>query len=104
VTSTAPSISSAFSRTSSTDLANLFDGLDDTNATLSVLIALEPAGPAAARVDLAFYDPDRATEILGCVLGFLDRIGDGATRNRDPEFAEQRLGLIFVNIHDCSAC
>ncbi|MGY2931097.1 hypothetical protein ACVWZ6_000699 [Bradyrhizobium sp. GM6.1] len=60
---------------------------------------LELALAAAAGVDLALHDPDRARECLcrrvriGCLQ---DR---NALRDRDTELVQQRFGLIFMDIH-----
>src|SRR5579872_4903713 len=60
---------------------------------------LEGALAAAPRVDLALHHPDRAGEALcgririGCVQH------RHALRDGDTEFAEQGLGLIFMDIH-----
>src|ERR1700738_406349 len=60
---------------------------------------LELALAAAAGVDLALHHPDRAGN------GFCGDVGIGgpqhrhAARDRHAEFMQQRLGLVFMNIH-----
>jgi hypothetical protein len=60
---------------------------------------LELALAAAAGVDLALHHPDRtAKRFRGGI-----RIGGAqhrrAARDRHPEFMQQRLGLVFMNVH-----
>ena len=61
---------------------------------------LDAAGFAApAGVDLRLHHPDRAAQLFGA----FDRLIDGerrhAARHRHAEFAQDRFGLILVDVH-----
>ena len=64
--------------------------LDDLDAT---------ALAAPAGVDLGLDHPHRTAEPLGDGDGLLRGIGDAAVRHRHSVFRQQRLGLIFMNVH-----
>jgi hypothetical protein len=76
------------------------DRLGDAHAALVAGRGfLELALAAPAGVDLALHHPDRAGKRFRRDV----RIGGPqhrhTLRNRHPEFMQQRLGLVFVNIH-----
>jgi hypothetical protein len=58
---------------------------------------------AAAGVDLRLDHPDRAAEGPGGLLGLLGRVGDPALEHGDAVVGEQRLGLVFVDVHRISS-
>jgi hypothetical protein len=59
----------------------------------------ESSFPSPARVDLGFHDQLAATQIFrrALRLGWAARRFPG--RGGDPEFLQQLLGLVLVNIH-----
>ena len=62
---------------------------------------LDAAGlAAAAGVDLRLHHPDRAAEFLGALDRLIDGKGRHAARHRNAEFAQDRFGLILVNVHE----
>ena len=71
-------------------LAHLVDGLDHLDAT---------ALAAAASVDLRLDDPDRSAEFLGGAHRVFRRKGYRSPRNRHAELLQNRLRLVFVNVH-----
>ena len=80
--------------------AHLFDRLHDPDAALAVGIILEPAGAAAARMNLGFDHGDRRPELAGHVHRFVLGIGNPALEQGDGEFGQQSLGLVFVDVHE----
>ena len=61
---------------------------------------LDAAGfAAAAGVDLRFDHPHRAAELVGGLDRFIDAHRRNAARHRHAEFAQHRLGLVFVDVH-----
>jgi hypothetical protein len=89
VTSTRPSISSAFFRTSSTDAA-LGVGPQPFEAALA----------AAAGVDLRLDHEDRPAQLLGGLHRLFHAEGRMAARDRDAELREDGFGLVFVDVHE----
>ena len=59
----------------------------------------ELALAAATRVDLALHDPERTGERINRFLDVGEREDRHAFCNRRTEGFQQRLGLIFVNVH-----
>jgi hypothetical protein len=63
------------------------------------LLLLELAFAPPAGVDLGFYDPNRASQLL-CRGDGVDGAQDrDPARNRDAEFLEDGFGLVLVDIH-----
>lgn len=60
---------------------------------------LELALAAAASVDLALDDVERAGKLLCGSFGFFDLENGDAFSNRRAVALQKSLGLIFVNIH-----
>ncbi len=60
---------------------------------------LELALAAAAGMDLALHHPDRAGKRFRGGIGIGRPQHRYAARDRHPEFMQQRLGLIFVDVH-----
>ena len=87
VTSVMPSMSLARWRTSSTELGDLHAA----------------ALAAAAGMDLRLDHPDRPAQRAGGLLGLLGRVGDLAAQHGDAVLLEQRLRLIFVDVHGVRA-
>ena len=83
-------------------LADLFDRLADAHAALAVGVVGEAPGAAAASVDLGFHHIDGTAQLAGDVLCFFRRVSDAALRSRNAVFGEERLRLIFVNVHEAS--
>ena len=83
-------------------LADLFDRLADAHAALAVWVVGEAPGAAAAGVDLSFHHIDGTAQLAGDVLCFFRRVGDAPLRSRNTVFGEERLRLIFVNVHEAS--
>ena len=77
------------------DLAS--DALDVVNALGNFDAA---ALASAASVNLRLHHPDRATEFLRRLDGFLDGECGNATRNGHTKLAQDFLGLVFVNLHE----
>ncbi|MNX96617.1 hypothetical protein D3C86_1289400 [compost metagenome] len=76
------------------------DRLCQTNAALGVGAEfLELALAAAASVDLALDDVERAGKLLCGSFGFFDLENGDAFSNRRAVALQKSLGLIFVNIH-----
>jgi hypothetical protein len=50
-------------------------------------------------MDLALHHPDRAGELLGGSIRIRGLENRHAARNRHAEFMQQRLGLVFMDIH-----
>src|SRR5690606_2061176 len=71
-------------------LAHLLDRLGELDAA---------ALAAAAGVDLRLDHPGRAAERTRRRLGLLGRVRHLAREHADAEVLEQRLGLVFVNVH-----
>src|SRR6266571_3072950 len=66
---------------------------------LSIMPRIWPAAcSAAARVHLRL-DDDLAAQPLGDRACLRGRVGDVALRHRHPELAQQRLGLVLVDLH-----
>ena len=61
---------------------------------------LELALAAAAGVDLALHHPDRTRKRFGGGIGIRSPQHRHALRDRHAEIVQQRLGLVFVNIHE----
>jgi hypothetical protein len=57
---------------------------------------------AAAGMDLRLHHPDRPAERIGRGFRFDDRQGRDAARHWYAEIAQDRLGLIFVDVHGSS--
>ena len=82
------------------EFVDLGDRFGDAHATLVAGGGfLELALAAAAGMDLAFYHPDGAGKGLGCGIGIGRPQHRHALRDRHPEFVQQRLGLVFMDIH-----
>src|ERR1700682_4880229 len=94
VTSVAPSICLANSLASATDLAMRTPPLSPAEASLNLALPPPPAG-----VNLALHHPDRAGKRFRCHVGIGGPQHRHAFRNRHAEFVQQRLGLVFMNIH-----
>ncbi len=62
-------------------------------------VVFDRAFAAAAGVDLGFDDGERAAELLERGGGFVGGGGHDALRHGDAGFAQQLLGLVFVNLH-----
>ena len=92
VTSVAPSIWPAYCFTSSIDLAS-----DATFVAGGGFLELALA--AAARVNLAFNHPNRTIERFSRRLRFRCLQHRNPSRDRHAELPQQRLGLIFVDVH-----
>jgi len=76
-------------------------GFGDAHAALFAgRCFLELALAAAAGVDLAFHHPDRAAQYLRGRVGVRSPKHRYAFRDRHAEFMQQRLGLVFVNVHE----
>ncbi len=60
---------------------------------------LELALAAAAGMDLALHHPDRAAQRFRGHVGIGGPQHRHALRDRHAEFVQQRLGLVFMNIH-----
>ena len=61
---------------------------------------LDAAGlAAAAGMDLRLHDPDRSAEVVGGFDSLIHAHGRDAARHRHAEFAQHRLGLVFVDVH-----
>src|SRR5690606_19521080 len=58
---------------------------------------------AAAGMDLGLDDPQVAAERLGRLTSFFLARRDAPFRDRDAVLGEQRLGLIFVEIHEIAS-
>src|SRR5690606_38180118 len=71
-------------------LAHVFDRFYDLDAA---------ALAAPAGMDLGLHHPDRSAQLLRLLHRLVGGIGDAAARNRDAVFGEQRLRLIFVDVH-----
>jgi hypothetical protein len=54
---------------------------------------------AAPGVDLGFHHPHRAAQFLAGGDRLVDAECRESARNRDAEFGEDRLGLVFVDVH-----
>jgi hypothetical protein len=50
-------------------------------------------------MDLAFHHPDRTAQRFGGDVGICRPQHRHAARDRHAEFVQQRLGLIFMDIH-----
>ena len=72
------------------ELADLLDRARQLDAA-----ALAPA----AGVDLRLDHPDGPAEGPRRLLGFLGRVGHAAGEGRHAVIGEQRLGLVFVDVH-----
>src|SRR5690606_13931597 len=72
------------------DLTHLLDRLGQLDAATLA---------AAASVNLRLNHPDRAAERARRRLGLLRRVRHLAREHADAEVLEQRLGLVFVNVH-----
>jgi hypothetical protein len=79
------------------ELADLLDRARELDAA---------ALAAAAGVDLRLDHPERAVERARRGLGLLGRVDDLAAQHLDAVFLQQRLGLVFVDVHAglVSAC
>jgi len=68
-----------------------------------VYTALETVGkrplPAPSGMDLGLHDQIIRAEFARDLFRFFCRGGDPAGRRRGPEFLQQFLRLIFVNVH-----
>src|SRR6202795_5020096 len=85
------------------EFIDLGDRLGDAHAALVAgagLLELALAAPAG--VDLALHHPDRAGKRLRRDVGIGSPQHRRALRDRHAEFMQQRLGLVFVNIHEMS--
>ena len=60
---------------------------------------LEAALAAATRMNLGLHDKERPAEILRCELRLLGREDRLAAGDRKAELLQDRLSLVFVNIH-----
>ena len=82
------------------ELVDLGDRLGDAHAALVAGGGfLELALAAAAGMDLALHHPDRAGKRLGGGVRIRGLQHRHAARNRHAELMQQRLGLVFVDIH-----
>src|ERR1700688_1077889 len=83
------------------EFIDLGDRFCDAHAALVAGAGLlELALAAAAGVDLALHPPDRAGKRLRRDVGIGGPQHRHAARDRHAEFMQQRLGLVFVNIHE----
>src|SRR5262245_58434788 len=72
---------------------HLRDGVDD----LDTASFAAPTG-----VNLSLDDPHRPAQLMRRLLGFCNRERRNATRYWNPEFPQNDLGLIFVDVHGAS--
>ena len=79
--------------------AGFLGRLGQADAALAVRVALEPAGAAAAGVDLAFDDGDGTWQLGGGGFGFLGRPSDVTVQDGHAVAAEKLLGLVLVDVH-----
>ena len=82
------------------ELVDVVGGLGDAHAALVAGGGfLEFALAAPPGVDLALHHPDRTTKFVGGEVG-VGRLEDGdSARHRHAEFPQQRLGLVFMDVH-----
>ncbi|MNL32523.1 hypothetical protein D3C87_1543810 [compost metagenome] len=79
---------------------DVFDRLGEAHAALGIGPKfLELALAAAAGMDLALDHIERAGQRLGSGLRFVSRENGNALGNRRAIFLQQRLGLVFMDIH-----
>ena len=79
---------------------DLVDRAGEAHAALVAgVLLLELALAAAAGVDLRFHHPQRSAEFLGGVLGLVGGEHRLAAGHRHPEFLQDRLTLVFVDVH-----
>jgi hypothetical protein len=82
------------------ELVDLGDRLGDSHAAFAPRGGfLEGALAAATRMNLAFDHPDRAGKGLGGGVGIGGPEHRHALGDRHPELVQQRLGLVFMDIH-----
>ena len=82
------------------EFVDLGDRFGDADAALVAGGSfLELALAAAAGMDLALHHPDRAGKLLGGGIRIRGPQHRHAARNRHAEFMQQRLGLVFMDIH-----
>ena len=63
---------------------------------------LELALAAPTGVDLGLDHPERAVQLARGALGVFGTGHDAAVTDRNAIIAQQRLGLVFVDVHDVS--
>ena len=82
------------------EFIDLGDRFGDADAALVAGRGLlELALAAAAGMDLALHHPDRAGKRLRGRVGIGSPQHRHALRDRHPEFVQQRLGLVFMDVH-----
>ena len=82
------------------ELVDLGDRLGDAHAALVAGGGfLELALAAAAGVNLALHHPDRAAQRFRGGVGIGSPQHRNALRDRHAEFMQQRLGLVFMDVH-----
>jgi hypothetical protein len=79
------------------DIAHFLGRLAEMHAAFKAIG--ESSFPAPAGVDLSFHDQLAAAQIFRRALRFGRAAGRFSRRCRDPEFLQQLLGLVLVNIH-----
>jgi hypothetical protein len=83
--------------------AHLHGRAGNAHAALAFGIVGEVAGAAPAGMDLRLHHIDRAGKPRRCRLGLIRRPRHMPIQHRNPEAAQQLLGLVFMDVHGSDA-